>query len=166
MRNRLLNIPADHSAISRYHWLSGHMSAEFNVGPLEMKPVFRFTYEKDWRTAPVAFWVHVPVPGSTGACDPAAPVAIPHLGYAFLRVEFDSHELHFSALAQLDHFIEVLSRKPLPTSRQLSSRRGLPIGPNGHWLSRLPSELKSPRKRGKLVNVLGAIRSQVDPWPS
>jgi hypothetical protein len=129
-----------------------------------MKPAFRFTYEKDWRTAPLAFWVHVPVAETTDACDPAAPVAIPHLGYPFLRVEFESHELQFSALAQLDHFIEVLSRKPLPTSRQLSSRRGLPVGPNGHWLSRLPAELKSPRKREKLVQVLGAIRSQLEPW--
>lgn len=126
-----------------------------------MKLAFRFTYEKDWRTASMAFWVHVSVPGTTGLCDPPAPVAVPHLGYAFLRVEFESHELQFSALAQLDHFIEVLSRKPLPTSRQLSSRRGLPVGPNGHWLSRLPAELKSPRKRGKLVQALSVIRSQL-----
>lgn len=130
-----------------------------------MKSAFHFTYEKDWRTAPVAFWVHVPVPGTSEACDPPAPVAIPHLGYAVLRVEFESHELQFSALAQLDHFIEVLSRKPLPTSRQLAALRNLPVGPNGHWLSRLPAELKSPRKRGKLVQVLGTIREQVaGPW--
>lgn len=126
-----------------------------------MKAAFRFTYEKDWRTAPVAFWVHVPVPGTTSECVPPAPQAVANLGYAFLRVEFESHELQFSALAQLDHFIEVLSRKPLPTSRQLSSRRGLPVGPNGHWLSRLPAELKSPRKREKLVRELSAIRSEV-----
>lgn len=130
-----------------------------------MKPSFHFTYEKDWRTAPVAFWVHVPVPGASDACDPPAPVPTPHLGYPFLHVEFDSHELQFSALVQLDHFIEVLSRKPLPTSRQLSSRRCLPVGPNGHWLSRLPAELKSPRKREKLVQALSAIRMQVaGPW--
>lgn len=126
-----------------------------------MKPVFHFTYEKDWRTAPVAFWVHVPVPGSVDICDPPAPLATPHRGYAFLRVEFGSHELQFSALAQLDHFMDVLSRSPLPTSRQLSSGRGLPVGPNGHWLSRLPAELKSPRKRKKLVDALSAVRQQV-----
>lgn len=126
-----------------------------------MKVAFRFTFEKDWRTAPVAFWLHVPAPGTTSDFDPPAPRAVANLGYAFLRVEFESHELQFSALAQLDHFIEVLSRKPLPTSRQLSSRRGLPVGPNGHWLSRLPAELKSPRKREKLVHALRGIRSEV-----
>lgn len=136
------------------------------VRPLEMKAAFHFTYEKDWRTAPVAFWVHVPVPGNADACEPPAPDAVPHLGYAFLRVKIESHELQFSALAQLDHFIDVLSRKPLPTSTQLSSRRGLPVGPNGHWLSRLPAALKSPRKREKLVQALGEVRAQVaaGPW--
>jgi hypothetical protein len=126
-----------------------------------MKATFRFTYEKDWRTAPVAFWVHVPVPGATNEYKPPAPKAVANLGYAFLRVVFEDCELQFSALAQLDHFIEVLSCKPLPTSRQLSSRRGLPVGPNGHWLSRLPAKLKSPRKREKLVHALRVIRSEV-----
>ena len=142
-------------------------TVEFNRDQTyRMKAAFRFTYEKDWRTAPVAFWVHVPVSGSATECDPPAPPAIANLGYAFLRVAFENHELQFSALAQLDHFIEVLSRKPLPTSRQLSSRRGLPVGPNGHWLSRLPAKLKSPRKREKLVQSLTAIRSEVaGKWP-
>lgn len=126
-----------------------------------MKPAFHFTYEKDWRSAPVAFWVHVPVPGTKDVCDPPAPLPIPHRGYPFLRVAFESHELQFSAIAQLDHFIDILSRKPLPTTRQLSSLRGLPVGPNGHWLSRLPAALKSPRKREKLVQALRAVRVQV-----
>lgn len=126
-----------------------------------MSESFRFTFEKDWRTAPVAFWVHVPVPGSATACEPPAPAPVPHKGFVFLRVEFEEHELLFSAPAQLDHFIEVLGSKPLPTSRQLSSRRGLPVGPNGHWLSRLPASLKSPRKRAKLVQTLRSVRARV-----
>jgi hypothetical protein len=143
---------ADHgrsgfSSIVRYLSAPTHRSHRLRmellhslVRPLGMRAAFHFTFEKDWRTAPVAFWVHVPVPGTTDAWDPPAAPAIPHLGYAFLRVEFEQHVLVFSALPQLDHFIDVLSRKPLPTSRQLSSRRGLPVGPNGNWLSRLPAE--------------------------
>lgn len=124
---------------------------------------FHFTFEKDWRLAPVAFWVHVPVPGAVGVLEPPAPQAVPHKGFAFLRVEFDGHELLFSAPAQLDHFIEVLASKPLPTTRQLSARRGLAVGPNSHWLSRLPAALKSPRKREKLVQALMAVRAEVVP---
>jgi hypothetical protein len=131
-----------------------------------MKASFKFTFEKDWRKAPVAFWVHVAVQGSD-LCEPPAPAPIPHKGYAFLRIEFNSHELLFSAPAQLDHFIEVLAKKPLPTTRSLSSKRNLPVGPNGHWLSRLPASLKSPRTREKLVHALRTVRSTAHgpgPW--
>ena len=126
-----------------------------------MSTAFHFTYEKNWRTAPLAFWVHVPVPGTADLRDPPAPQCVPHKGYAVLHVAFEKYELQFSAPAQLDHFIEVLSTKPLPTSRQLSARRGVPVGPNGHWLSRLPAALKSPRKRERLVHALQSIREKL-----
>jgi len=126
-----------------------------------MTTAYHFTFEKDWRSAPVAFWVHVPVPNTERECEPPVPDPIPHKGYAFLHVEVDGIDLQFSSPAQLDHFIEVLDTKPLPTSRQLSSRRGLPVGPNGHWLSRLPAKLKSPRRREELVGVLRRIRASV-----
>lgn len=132
-----------------------------------MSATFHFTFENDWRTAPLAFWVHVPVPGTTELCEPPAPNQVPHKGYLVLHVQFDEYELQFSDPAQLDHFIEVLSSKPLPTSRQLSSRRGLPVGPNGHWLSRLPAKLKSPRKRLQLVQALTSVRAELPrPWPN
>ncbi len=125
-----------------------------------MSARYHFSYQPDWRAAPVAFWVHRPVDGSD-AFDPPAPRAIPQKGFAFLHVEFDATELWFSAPAQLDHFIDVLSKKPLPTSRALSSARGSRVGPNDHWLSRLPARLKSPRHRMRLVDALKAIRADV-----
>lgn len=122
---------------------------------------YHFTFEKDWRSAPVAFWVHVPVPNTEKACDPPAPEPILHRGFLFLHVELEGVDLQFSAPAQLDHFIEVLSTKPLPTSSQLSLRRGVPVGPNSHWLSRLPAKLKTPRVREKVVRVLRNVRAEV-----
>ncbi|MDM0036803.1 hypothetical protein QTI33_32035 [Variovorax sp. J22P271] len=115
---------------------------------------FHFTFESDWRTAPMAYWVHVP--DTSGAWVPPAPVAIPHRGFPALRVEAGEHELVFSSPAQVAHCIEVLSTRPLPTSRQLSLKRGTTAGPNGHWLSRLPAALKSPRRREQLVELLRA----------
>lgn len=94
-------------------------------------------------------------------CTPPSPEAIPHQGYLFLHVEFETYDLQFSALAQLDHFIDIMASKPLPTSRQLSLRRGVPTGPNSHWLSRLPSTLKSPRKRERLIQLLRSVRTQI-----
>lgn len=123
--------------------------------------MYYFTFEKDWRTAPLAFWVHIPIPGTAKECIPPAPDEVPHLGYQTLHIQFGEYDLRFSAPAQLDQFIETLSSKPMPTSRRLSSMRGLPVGPNGHWLSRLPAALKSPRTREKLVQVMRAVRAQV-----
>lgn len=126
-----------------------------------MSPVFHFSFESHWRSAPLAYWVHMPVEGLPDSFLPAAPPCIPHRGYAVLHVEFEQFDLVFSAPAQLDHFITVLSTKPSPTSGQLSALRNAPIGPNGHWLSRLPAALKAPRKRGRLVRLISEIRSLV-----
>lgn len=83
-----------------------------------------------------------------------APMAVPHKGYAVLQVDLESYTLYFCSAAHLGHVISVLSMPRLPTSRQLSDAGGLATGPNQHWLSRLPAELKSPRKRPALVKEL------------
>jgi hypothetical protein len=122
-----------------------------------MASKFHFTFVPDWRTAPGAFWVHRPTNGKPD--DPPAPLAVPHKGFPLLHVEFEKHELLFSSIAQLEHYIEVLSQKALPTSRQLSEASSLKTGPNQHWLSRLPGDLKSPKRRQSLVKVLLAAKA-------
>ena len=67
------------------------------------------------------------------------------------------HTLVFSSPEQLAHFIEVMATKPLPTSRALSARLGTGAGPNDHWLSRLPADLKPPAARSQLVRHLKAV---------
>jgi len=124
-------------------------------------PAFRYTFERDWLTAPLAIWVHVPVGGQAGAWSPPAPQALANKGFPVLRVAFHRHELVFSSPAQVAHIIDVLASTPLPTSLQLSARRGIPMGPNGHWLSRLPAELKSPKLREKLLEHLRGVYSKV-----
>lgn len=126
-----------------------------------MTPRFRFTLEPDWRTAPLAFWVHVPIAGSDREYVPPAPVEVLHKGFMVLHVDAADVDLQFSSLAQLDHFIEMMMAKPLPTSRQLSRKRELAVGPNSHWLSRLPAKLKAPKERAKLVSKLQAVRKQL-----
>jgi hypothetical protein len=128
-----------------------------------MRPRFHFTFEPDWRAAPLAFWVHVPTVGSTTGYVPDAPTAVLHRGFAVLHVSVADVDLRFSSLAQLDHFIDVMEAKPRPTSRQLSRKRASTAGPNGHWLSRLPATLKSPKEQAKLAGTLRAVRAQLVP---
>lgn len=126
-----------------------------------MTPAFHFSFAAHWYSAPLAYWVHIPVANQPDSWLPAAPPCIPHRGYVILHVEFEQFDLIFSSPAQLDHFITVLSTKPLPTSRQLSALRNAPVGPNGHWLSRLPATLKTPRKRTRLVQLMQEVRALV-----
>lgn len=123
-----------------------------------MSSKFHFTYASDWRNAPGAFWVHRPVEEKPDTYAPPAPLPVPHKGFPVLHVQFEKYELLFSSMAQLEHYIEILSQAALPTSRRLAEATGLRSGPNQHWLSRLPGELKSPKNRQPLVKVLGAAK--------
>ena len=126
---------------------------------LMMTMDFQFSYVDNWLIAPGAFWVHVPVVGKPGTFEPPAPTEVLHKGYALLQVEFQSATLVFSSAAQIEHYIDILARKLLPTTRQLSVQRTNNAGPNGHWLSKLPSNLKTPRARSELVRTLRAARN-------
>ncbi len=123
-------------------------------------------YIDDWRDAPMAYWVHVPEGNVTSwrdaeAYNPPAPHRVPNKGYPVTCIEFDGIVLQFSSEAQLSDCIRVLSLKPLPTAKRLSAIRGSGAGPNGHWLSRLPAKLKSPKVRERLVRALIDARSTV-----
>lgn len=116
-------------------------------------------YTADWRQeAPLAYWVHVEQDGRhyhvSEQMSPPAPRPIPHRGYPVLCVDFNGVVLRFTSRAQLMECIRVLSLTPLPTTSRLSALRPTTVGPNGHWLSRLPAKLKSPKARGRLVAVL------------
>lgn len=125
----------------------------------------RTEYRSDWRNAPLAYWVHVESPpgswyGNT-SYQPPAPKPHGPKGFPFVVVEHGRHTLEFSSPEQLDHFVEVLSMNPLPTTRKLSALRGTTKGPNGHWLSRLPSTLKSAKQRALMVNALKKLPREV-----
>jgi hypothetical protein len=115
----------------------------------------------DWKDAPLAYWVHREQPPGiwrrASNFEPAPPKPHGRNGYPFLIVEYGRETLEFSSREQLRHFIEVLSTSPLPTSRKLSSLRGTTLGPNRHWLSRLPAALKAPKRRAELVEALKAL---------
>jgi hypothetical protein len=126
---------------------------------------YRFEFTADWRAEPMAFWVHAAADESTWAhatsYSPAAPTAIAHRGYAVLCIEADATTLRFSSPEQLDHFIDILGRKPMPSTRRLSQLRGADFGPNSHWLSRLPAALKQPKTRQQLISKLKKIRAEI-----
>lgn len=118
-------------------------------------------YTANWRRLPMAYWVHVEKDGRHWSealeYDPPAPLPVPHKGFPVLCVEVGETTLRFSSEPQVKEFLDVMSRQPLPTSRRLSALRGPAGGPNSHWLSRLPAELKSPKGRKMAVAAVASV---------
>ena len=121
----------------------------------------------DWRNEQMAYWVHLEF-GSAAwraseSYNPPAPMAEGSRGYPVLCVESQGFVFRFSSAAQLAECVDVLGRKPLPTSRRLSAIRGGGHGPNSHWLSRLPGHIKSPKIRQRAVEDLRSVISAMAP---
>ncbi len=119
-------------------------------------------YLDAYQATPLSFWTHRPLDAEVWAdakrFDPPLPGPVAGRGWAQLVVELDGVVVRFSSAAELDHFIDVLSRDPLPTTRRLSELRGTTLGPNRHWLSRLPSRAKPRDFRRRLVAYLQRVR--------
>ena len=113
------------------------------------------SYIEDWKVSPMAFWVHKEMDKKpwykSESFNPPAPKKNGSLGYTKLHIEFNGHIFIFTSHEQLSEFIEILDQKLLPTTIELSKRRGTFSGPNSHWLSRLPSKTKPWKYRQKLV---------------
>tara|TARA_R110000787_G_scaffold45526_4_gene111027 strand:+ start:846 stop:1310 length:465 start_codon:yes stop_codon:yes gene_type:complete len=123
---------------------------------------YQITY---WKKPPVSvmtYWVHQPVDaeslGRATLFEPPRPGPVGGEGWPVLMVEVDGVKLVFTSLAELDTYVDVMSRKPLPSTRVLSRR--FPMGPNSHWLSRLPKKAKSPKHRETAVKYLSEVRGE------
>lgn len=119
---------------------------------------YEIVYSDDYRPSPVSFWVHQHLDAEAWLnaedFDPPLPRPVPGCGWASLLVDVDGVRLVFSSTEEVEHVIDVLSQNPLPTTRQLSIQRGTTVGPNRHWLSRLPAKAKPAKFRDKLVRYL------------
>jgi len=73
--------------------------------------------------------------------------------WCLLEIHFDGINLRFSMPQELDHFIDIMSKNPLPSARSLAPECA--IGrPNRHWLSRLPAKAKPWKFRKRLCLYL------------
>ena len=92
--------------------------------------------------------------------EPPFPPKDPLKGFPLLTVQILGFEFKFASRLELEHVIDILSKKKLPTTIELSNERSTGFGPNNHWLSRLPGNLKSWAKREKITRAL--IRTIAD----
>jgi hypothetical protein len=115
----------------------------------------RVEFNKEYSETPISYWVHRELDGEywrdASKYLPPLPSAIPSKGFPFLIIETQGIELQFASVPEIEHFLEVISQKNMPTTNQLARERGLTYGANRHWLSRLPAKLKPWNKREKLI---------------
>lgn len=119
-----------------------------------MNLTHRFCFVANGWHTPMAPWMRRPISEPLPRSGPVAA------GPAALEVRIGRHDLVFGSLAELDHFLDVLSRTPLPRPSRLIAAADAAGGPNGHWLSRLPTALKGP-KRHRWLPHLSRLREQV-----
>jgi hypothetical protein len=128
-------------------------------------------YSDTYRMAPMSFWVHVEPAGNAWHWngvpsnprtdyEPPLPCPVAGKGYPIYFVEVDRCTFQFASIAELDELVRVFSERVMPTSRRLSHERRANFGPNGHWLSRLPSTAKSWKYRQKAVEVIQEAREE------
>ncbi len=119
---------------------------------------WRIEYREKYTKTPLSFWVHKHLDHEVWIYakkfEPSLPKAIPGKGFPVLVVNALGVELEFSSIDEAEHFLSVISRKNMPTSTQLSRQRTDKLGPNRHWLSRLPSKIKPWSKREKIIPII------------
>ena len=115
-------------------------------------------FNKDYVSSPLSFWVHIDEPhngrwiwDSAQKHHPELPKPVFSKGYPMLVVDALGHELRFSSIEEIEHFLEVITQKNMPSSSKLASQRRMSTGLNSHWLSRLPAKFKSWNNRQKYI---------------
>jgi len=109
--------------------------------------------EKPVRT-PITPWVHRGVDGGyhrSTVFDPPLPRPVHGKGYPVWFVDHRGRSLVFASHEEIDHVVDVLGRKILPSSRELGQAY---LAVNSHWLSGLHASFKPWKVRQELVKRL------------
>jgi hypothetical protein len=123
-------------------------------------------YRDERPASPLTFWVHRAVGDApwyeSQEFEPPRQPVVPGRGYPLFKVECDGFTFEFASLCEIRACIETLAKKVLPRTIDLSRERGTAKGPNSHWLSRLPANVKSWKYREKAVVCLGEALAEFE----
>ena len=115
-------------------------------------------YSPHYIMTPLSFWVHHHVDAEAWIYatefEPKLPDPVPGKGFPMLTVRILEMDIFFASIEEIDHFLDIMGQKNMPTSMQLSEKRSPTAGPNQHWLSRFPPNLKSWSKRQRIVTAV------------
>lgn len=121
-------------------------------------------YTEQYEQSPLSFWVHYPVERGIPWVEakkyvPSLPNKVIGKGYILYKVEHKGSVLVFSSLEEIEHCIEVLSKKVLPTTRNLANQSWVEGYQHLHWLTKWPSHIKKEKDRAKIIALLRKVKS-------
>jgi len=114
----------------------------------------RLEYSANPVRTPITPWAHRGVDGPywrATVFDPPLPKPVHGKGYPVWFVDHRGRTLVFASPEEIEHVIDVLSRKILPSPRELGQAY---LAVNSHWLSRLHASFKPWKVRQELVKRL------------
>lgn len=114
----------------------------------------RIEYRDKPVLTPITPWVHKGVDASYWKAtifDPPMPKPVHGKGYPVWFIDHRGRSLVFASPEEIAHVIDILSRKILPSSRELGQPH---LAVNSHWLSRLHTSFKPWKVRQELVKRL------------
>ncbi len=118
-------------------------------------------YGEQWTPGPMSYWGHRETDGKPWSeaklFDPPKPSPAGGRGFARYFVEVEGVVFYFASLDELRVCIAMLEHRVLPSTLKETAARGVRkfgIGPNRHWLSRLPARVLVWRRRARVVNYL------------
>jgi hypothetical protein len=114
----------------------------------------RLEYRDHPVRTPITPWAHAAVDGpywKATRFNPPTPGPVIGKGYPVWFLDHRGRTLVFASPEEIAHVIDILSRKILPSPRELGKPH---LAVNGHWLSRLHASFKPWKVRQELVKRL------------
>ena len=114
----------------------------------------RIEYRPEPVLTPITPWVHKGVDGgyyNASVFDPPRPKPVHGKGYPVWFIDHRGRSLVFASPQEIEHVIDILSRKIRPAPRELGQAY---LAVNSHWLSRLHASFKPWKVRQELVKRL------------
>ncbi len=125
---------------------------------------FWIEYSDQYKPSPLSSWVHAPVDHEqwlyATEYDPPLPKQVSGKGYAIYKIEVRGWVLEFSSKEEIEHCIDILSNRNLPTTNQLANKSWCKGYQHKHWLTKLPGALKTVKNRMQIVKLLGKVKNQ------
>jgi len=119
-------------------------------------------YSDSFSPSPLSFWVHKPLDAEVWSdaveFEPPMSSKVIDKGFPEFKIEHKRHILVFSSLDEIEHCINVLSKKVLPTTNELANSSWMEGYQHLHWLTKWPGDIKSYKDRIAIVKLLEKLK--------